>query len=129
LSAFVIDKAHPGVSVARTEEKLGQKASGTCALTFEDQRIGAEGEGYKIPLSTLESGRSGSRQSVGMARAALEHAIGYFEEWSATGEQIAADLELAEERGRPTFLLIAARRWAGRTRSQVRPYKRRPRPR
>ena len=66
------------------EEKLGQKAIETCALAFEDmevpedQRIGAEGEGYRIALSTLESGRIGiAAQSVGMARAALDYAIGY----------------------------------------------------
>jgi butyryl-CoA dehydrogenase len=95
LSAFVIDKTHPGFSIARTEEKLGQKASDTCALTFEDmevsedQRIGAEGEGYKIALSTLESGRIGiAAQSVGMARAALEYAIGYARERKAFGGAI-----------------------------------------
>ena len=63
LSCFVVDKATPGYKVLRKEEKLGQKASDTCALAFEDmevaedQRIGAEGEGYRIALSTLESGR------------------------------------------------------------------------
>jgi butyryl-CoA dehydrogenase len=95
LSAFIIDKAHPGFSIARTEEKLGQKASDTCALTFEDmevpadQRIGAEGEGYKIALSTLESGRIGiAAQSVGMARAALEYAVGYARERKAFGGAI-----------------------------------------
>ena len=95
LSAFVIDKSHPGFSVARTEEKLGQKASDTCALTFqdvevpEDQRIGAEGEGYKIALSTLESGRIGiAAQSVGMARSALEYAINYARERKAFGGAI-----------------------------------------
>ena len=56
MSCFVVDKATPGYSVARVEEKLGQKASETCALAFEDmevpedQRIGAEGEGYRIAL-------------------------------------------------------------------------------
>src|ERR1700742_434734 len=95
LSAFVIDKTHPGFSIARTEEKLGQKASDTCALTFEDmevpedQRIGVEGEGYKIALSTLESGRIGiAAQSVGMARAALDYAIGYARERKAFGGAI-----------------------------------------
>jgi butyryl-CoA dehydrogenase len=95
LSAFVIDKTHPGFSVARVEEKLGQKASDTCALTFEDmvvpedQRIGAEGEGYKIALSTLESGRIGiAAQSVGMARAALEYAVGYARDRKAFGGAI-----------------------------------------
>src|ERR1700759_1598751 len=95
LSAFIIDKNTPGFSVARTEEKLGQKASDTCALTFEDmevaedQRIGAEGEGYKIALSTLESGRIGiAAQSVGMARAALDYAIGYARDRKAFGGAI-----------------------------------------
>ncbi len=95
LSAFVIDKSHPGFSVLRVEEKLGQKASDTCALSFEDveipldQRIGAEGEGYKIALSTLESGRIGiAAQSVGMARAALDYAVNYAKERKAFGQSI-----------------------------------------
>src|SRR6195952_3264577 len=95
LSAFVIDKTHPGFSVARVEEKLGQKASDTCALAFddmevpEDQRIGAEGEGYKIALSTLESGRIGiAAQAVGLARAALEHAVAYARDRQSMGQAI-----------------------------------------
>ena len=91
----MIEKNHPGFSISRTEEKLGQKASDTCALAFddmevpEDQRIGAEGEGYKIALSTLESGRIGiAAQSVGMARAALEYAIGYARDRKAFGGAI-----------------------------------------
>ncbi len=95
LSAFVIDKNTPGFSIARIEEKLGQKASDTCALAFDDmevpvsQRIGAEGEGYKIALSTLESGRIGiASQAVGMARAALDYAIGYARERKAFGGAI-----------------------------------------
>jgi butyryl-CoA dehydrogenase len=95
LSCFVVDKSTPGYVVARKEAKLGQAASETCALSFEnmevaeDQRIGAEGEGYKIALSTLESGRIGiAAQSVGMARAALEYAIDYAKERSAFGGKI-----------------------------------------
>jgi butyryl-CoA dehydrogenase len=95
LSCFVVDKAMPGFSVARKEEKLGQKASDTCALLFddmevpEDQRIGAEGEGYRIALSTLESGRIGiAAQSVGMARAALDYAVEYAKERKAFGGRI-----------------------------------------
>jgi hypothetical protein len=95
ISCFVVDKATPGYTVARREEKLGQKASETCALTFqdmevpEDQRIGAEGEGYKIALSTLESGRIGiAAQSVGMARAALDYAVNYAKERQAFGGRI-----------------------------------------
>jgi butyryl-CoA dehydrogenase len=95
LSAFVVAKDAPGYRVIRKEEKLGQKASETCAVGFEDlevpedQRIGAEGEGYRIALSTLQSGRIGiAAQSVGMARAALEYAIGYARERTAFGKPI-----------------------------------------
>ena len=95
ISCFAVDKATPGYIVARREEKLGQKASETCALAFqdmevpEDQRIGAEGEGYRIALSTLESGRIGiAAQSVGMARAALDYAVGYAKERQAFGGRI-----------------------------------------
>jgi butyryl-CoA dehydrogenase len=95
ISCFVVDKATPGYVVVRKEEKLGQKASETCALAFEDmevpedQRIGAEGEGYRIALSTLESGRIGiAAQSIGMARAALDHAVAYAKERQAFGGRI-----------------------------------------
>ena len=95
VTAFVVAKDAPGYVIARTEEKLGQKASETCALSFEDmeipedQRIGAEGEGYRIALSTLESGRIGiAAQSVGCARAALECAIGYARDRQAFGQPI-----------------------------------------
>jgi butyryl-CoA dehydrogenase len=95
LSCFVVDKATPGYVVVRKEAKLGQLASETCALAFQDmavpvdQRIGEEGEGYRIALSTLESGRIGiAAQSVGMARAALHYAIDYARERSAFGGKI-----------------------------------------
>jgi len=131
LSAFIIDKSHPGFSVLKTEEKLGQKASDTCALVFEDmevpenQRIGAEGEGYKIALSTLESGRIGiAAQSVGMARAALEFAIEYAKERTAFGGKIidfqAVGFRLAEAKTK----LEAARQltlYAARLKAEGRP--------
>ena len=95
ITAFVVANDTPGFSVARVEHKLGQKASDSCALSFDDmqvpddQRIGAEGEGLKIALSTLESGRIGiAAQSVGMARAALEYAIGYAKERKQFGKPI-----------------------------------------
>jgi butyryl-CoA dehydrogenase len=95
LSCFVVPKDAPGYKVARVEDKLGQAASDTCALVFEDLevpedcRIGAEGEGYRIALSTLESGRIGiAAQSVGMARAALEYAIAYAKDRRAFGAPI-----------------------------------------
>ena len=95
LSAFVVAKDTPGYVVTRVEEKLGQKASETCALAFEnmevgeDQRIGAEGDGYRIALSTLESGRIGiAAQSVGIARAALDYATAYAKDRTAFGSAI-----------------------------------------
>ena len=95
ISAFVVANDTPGFGIARVEDKLGQKASDSCQLVFtdmevgEDQRLGAEGEGYRIALSTLESGRIGiASQSVGMARAALDYAIGYARERRAFGRAV-----------------------------------------
>ena len=95
LSAFVVANDTPGFAVSRVEEKLGQKASDSCQLAFtdmevgEDQRIGDEGLGYRIALSTLESGRIGiGAQSVGMARAALDCAIAYAKDRRAFGKPI-----------------------------------------
>ncbi len=111
ISCFVAAKDTPGYQVIRVEEKLGQKASDTCALAFEDmelpadQLVGAEGQGYRIALSTLESGRIGiAAQSLGMARAALEFAIGYARDRRAFGKPIiehqAVGFRLAEAKTR-----------------------------
>ena len=95
ISAFIVANDTPGFKVARVEHKLGQKASDSCALAFDDmyvsddQRIGAEGEGLKIALSSLESGRIGiAAQSVGMARAALDYAIAYAKDRKQFGKSI-----------------------------------------
>jgi butyryl-CoA dehydrogenase len=95
ISAFVVANDTPGFQIAKVEHKLGQKASDSCALNFDDmqvtddQRIGAEGEGLKIALSTLESGRIGiAAQSVGMARAALDYAIAYAKDRKQFGKPI-----------------------------------------
>ena len=84
ISAFLVPTATPGYVVARIEEKMGQHASDTAQILFEDCRIpaanliGAEGQGLKIALSGLEGGRIGiASQSVGMARAAFEAALAY----------------------------------------------------
>jgi alkylation response protein AidB-like acyl-CoA dehydrogenase len=95
ISCFVAEKFCPGYKVLRVEEKLGQKASDTCALAFEDMElpadalVGEPGQGYRIALSTLESGRIGiAAQSVGLARAALDYAISYARERTAFGRPI-----------------------------------------
>lgn len=124
ISCFVVSRETPGFTVAKLEEKLGQKASDTCQLAFasmevpEDQRIGAEGEGYRIALSTLESGRIGvAAQSIGMARSALDYAIGYAKERKSFGKPIiehqAVGFRLAEAKTRleaaRQLTLLAAR--------------------
>ncbi|UCG99444.1 MAG: acyl-CoA dehydrogenase, partial [Burkholderiales bacterium] len=82
----------PGYVVARIEEKLGQHSSDTAQIVFEDcrvpaaNRIGEEGDGYRIALSALEGGRIGiAAQSVGMARAAFEAALKYAKERESFG--------------------------------------------
>ena len=87
ISCFLVPTATPGYVVARLEEKMGQHASDTAQIMFENCRVpasallGKEGEGYKIALSNLEAGRIGiAAQSVGMARAAFEAAVRYAKE-------------------------------------------------
>ncbi len=107
MSCFVVDNATPGFEIVRVEEKLGQKASDSCALAFEDMkvpfedRIGEEGQGYAIALSSLESGRIGiAAQATGLAQAAYERALAYAKERTAFGKPIfelqAVQFRLAE---------------------------------
>lgn len=95
LSAFLVPTDTPGYTVASVEHKLGQKSSDTCQIVFEDMEVptecllGAEGEGYKIALSNLETGRIGiAAQSVGMAKAAYEYALSYAKERETFGQAI-----------------------------------------
>lgn len=95
ISAFVMPTGTKGYVVARTEDKLGQKASDTCQIVFEDMEVpgdallGNEGEGYRIALQNLETGRIGiAAQSVGMAAAALEYATQYARERETFGKAI-----------------------------------------
>ena len=95
ISAFVVETKVPGYEVARIEEKLGQHASDTAQIRFEncripaDNLIGAEGQGLKIALSGLEGGRIGiASQCVGMARAAFEAALRYAKDRVTFGQPI-----------------------------------------
>ena len=95
ISAFLVPTATPGYSVARIEDKMGQHASDTAQILFEDcrvpaaNRIGDEGQGLKIALSGLEGGRIGiASQAVGMARAAFEYALAYSKDRKAFGVPI-----------------------------------------
>ncbi|MBP6899042.1 MAG: acyl-CoA dehydrogenase family protein [Burkholderiaceae bacterium] len=107
ISAFLVPTATPGYTVARIEDKMGQHASDTAQILFENcrvpaaNRIGEEGEGLKIALSGLEGGRIGiASQCVGMARAAFECALAYSKERQAFGTVIfnhqAVQFKLAE---------------------------------
>jgi butyryl-CoA dehydrogenase len=129
ISGFIVDTATPGYVVARVEDKLGQRASDTAQIVFEDcrvpvaNRLGAEGEGYRIALSNLEAGRIGiAAQAVGMARAALEAALAYAKERTSFGKVLAdhqainfklADMAVEVEAARQLVLHAAALRDAG----------------
>jgi butyryl-CoA dehydrogenase len=95
ISCFVVPTETPGYVVARLEDKLGQHASDTAQILFENCRIPADcllgnpGDGYRIALSNLEAGRIGiASQSVGMARSALEASVAYAREREAFGKAI-----------------------------------------
>jgi butyryl-CoA dehydrogenase len=95
VSAFIVETSRPGYRVGRIEKKMGQNASDTCEIHFDDlelpveNRLGEEGQGYRIALSNLEGGRIGiAAQSVGMARAAMEIAIAYAQERKSFGKRI-----------------------------------------
>ena len=95
ISAFIVPTDLPGYEVARVEDKLGQHASDTCQIVFDNvrvplaNRLGEEGEGYKIALANLEGGRIGiASQSVGMARAAFEVARDYARERESFGKSL-----------------------------------------
>ena len=95
ISCFLVPTNTSGYIVSRIEEKMGQHCSDTATIIFDECRIpadhllGKEGDGYKIALSNLESGRIGiAAQSVGMARAALDAAVEYANERKAFGVEI-----------------------------------------
>lgn len=129
ISAFLVPTGTPGYLVDKVEHKLGQAASDTCALRFEncvvgdDALLGEEGRGYGIALSNLEAGRIGiAAQSVGMAQAALEIAIDYARDRQSFGKAIIehqavgfrlADLATRLEAARQMVLHAAAMKDAG----------------
>ncbi|MBI2837900.1 MAG: acyl-CoA dehydrogenase family protein [Acidobacteria bacterium] len=96
MSAFVVPRNSPGVQVGKKEKNMGQRASDTRAITFENVRVpagnmlGKEGDGFKITMSAFDRTRPPiSASAVGLARAAMEHAIKYAQERTAFGVPIA----------------------------------------
>lgn len=95
ISAFIVKKGTPGFLVGKTEEKMGLCASDTTDLVFDNCRIkaenllGQEGDGFKIAMTALDSGRIGiAAQSVGVAQAALDAAVSYAKEREQFGQPI-----------------------------------------
>jgi len=95
ISAFIVPTDTEGYQVSSVEHKMGQRASDTCQIIFDNCEIpaenllGEEGQGYRIALSNLEGGRIGiAAQSVGMAKAAYEHALSYAQERTAFGKTL-----------------------------------------
>lgn len=95
ISAFMIDTGREGFHRGKTEPKLGIRASATCEIEFTDykipveDRIGPEGEGFKIAMSVLDAGRIGiAAQAVGLARAAYEASVAYVKERKSFGQPI-----------------------------------------
>ncbi len=95
ISAFIVPTRTSGYTVARIEDKLGQHASDTAQIVFDNCRVPAanllaeEGMGLKIALSGLEGGRIGiASQAVGMARAAFEAALAYSKDRTSFGQPI-----------------------------------------
>jgi butyryl-CoA dehydrogenase len=96
ITALVIEKGTPGFSVGKEEKKLGIHGTACTELAFSDcevpveNRIGAEGEGYKVALTTLDGGRIGiAAQAVGIAQGAFEAALSYAQQRQAFGHPIA----------------------------------------
>ena len=95
ITALIIEKGTPGFQVGKEEKKLGVHASACCELSFTDcevpvgNRLGEEGAGYKVALSTLDGGRIGiAAQAVGIAQGAFEAALDYAKVRKAFGHPI-----------------------------------------
>lgn len=95
ISAFLIDTDKPGFHRGKTEPKLGIRASATCEIEFTDyraevdERLGEEGQGFKIAMGVLDAGRIGiASQAVGLSRAAYEATLAYVAERKAFGQPI-----------------------------------------
>jgi len=96
ITCFVVEGRPEGLTVGKPEDKLGQRASNTVPLTFEnvrvpvENRIGEEGDGWRIAMATLDQSRPMTAAfAVGVGRAAMEHAIAYAKERKQFGQPIA----------------------------------------
>jgi butyryl-CoA dehydrogenase len=97
ISAFLVPTDAKGFARAKPDEKVGIRASGSCTVYFEGcaipdrYRLGGEGDGFKIAMSTLDGGRIGiAAQALGIARAAFSEAVAYAKERKAFGQTISS---------------------------------------
>ena len=95
VTAFIVEKGYPGFSVGKHERKLGIRASSTVELIFEDcfvpaeNRLGDEGKGFRIALSTIDASRLGiAAQSIGIAQGAFEKSLAYARDREQFGQPI-----------------------------------------
>jgi alkylation response protein AidB-like acyl-CoA dehydrogenase len=95
MSAFIVEADTPGFAAPRVEHKMGIRGSPTAELTFDDARVpvanrlGEEGEGFKIAMATLDRSRLGiAAQAVGIAQGALDAAIGYAADRQQFGQRV-----------------------------------------
>ena len=95
ITAFVVERSTPGLSVGKKEDKLGIRASSTCQIILDECRVpasnilGEPGEGYKVAIETLNEGRIGiAAQMVGLAQGALDHALSYVKERQQFGKAL-----------------------------------------
>jgi alkylation response protein AidB-like acyl-CoA dehydrogenase len=124
ISAFLVEKNTPGLVVGREEEKMGLRASDTTDLIFEDcrvpeeNRLGREGDGFKIAMTALDGGRIGiAAQSVGVAQAAFDTTVKYVKQREQFGRKISkfqglrwmiADMAMEIEAARQLMYVAAA---------------------
>ncbi|NLA51961.1 MAG: acyl-CoA dehydrogenase [Alcaligenaceae bacterium] len=116
ISAFIVPTDNPGYQVIRVEDKLGIKASDTCAVSLDncelssDMLLGEEGRGLSIALSNLENGRIGiAAQAVGIARAALEAAVQYANERVQFDKPLTQHPTIADKLANMATMVNAAR--------------------
>jgi alkylation response protein AidB-like acyl-CoA dehydrogenase len=131
ITAFIIETDQPGFVRGKKEPKLGIRASATSEIVFEnyrcpvENRLGAEGEGFKIAMTVLDAGRIGiAAQALGIAEAAYEASVAYAKEREAFGQKIGefqgiqwkiADMKMRLEASRLLIYSAALAKERGKT--------------
>jgi alkylation response protein AidB-like acyl-CoA dehydrogenase len=116
ITAFLVERGFPGLTVGKKEDKLGIRASSTCELLFDECRVpranvlGEVGKGYKVAIETLNEGRIGiGAQMIGLAKGALDHTIAYTRERKQFGKAIAEFQAVQHQIARAATEIEAAR--------------------